>query len=315
MTDIPDFRSAIMTQIDPGGPIRIFLSVCRHQGFASAATALGLSPSAVAKAVARLEMRLAVRLFERTTRSLSITADGARYRDVCMAAIDAVTAVETELGAAQSQAAGRVRVTLPPLLGTEIIASALYALSDRHPLLVLDISLDSDRLDLISHGMDLAVRIGEPPDVVGLTGRRIGEQRIVLCAAAAYLERRGMPASRDELSDHDLIATNRRGRLFPWRFDTDGVTETWPPPARLSLDGSALTLAAIRAGRGIGVVPHWLAAEDLASGRLKAVLPGHIAGHLPIHVLWPSAPVILPRLRVTIDAVTEAITGSPAFRN
>jgi DNA-binding transcriptional LysR family regulator len=114
--------------------------------------------------------------------------------------------------------------------------------------------------------------------------------------------------SRDDLSRHALIATAHRGQPVPWQLvDDDGRIESWLPPSRLSTDSSMLTLAAVRGGRGIGLLPRWLVAQDLAAARLRTLMAGRIAGHLPIHALWLTAPVMLPRLRVAIDAIAEAM--------
>ncbi|OBZ94977.1 hypothetical protein ADU59_14395 [Pararhizobium polonicum] len=296
-----------MSTIERAGPIRIFLTVCGLSSFAAAADRLHLSPSAVAKAVARLEDRLGVRLFERTTRRLNLTQEGERYRDVCRRAFEEIDAAEDELAATRTAPSGLVRVNLPPLFGMTIIAPALFALSDRYPLLSFEIVLDGEKVDLLSQRVDVAVRIGALPDVSGLTARKLGMQTILLCASPYYLAEHGMPETVSDLAGHALIATSRNGRTLPWSITgADGVIEAWMPPARLLLDGSALTLAAIKAGHGIGLLPEWLAAPEIASGALRQVMPGRIAGHLPIHVIWPSAPVMLPRLRATIDAIVAA---------
>jgi len=297
-----------MSNLEPHGPIRVFLAVCHAGSFARAADGLALSPSAIAKTIARLEARLKVRLFDRTTRRLSLTPEGQTYEEACRRATGDIDQVEASLAQAASTPSGMLRVSLPPLFGTEVIAPVLHALADRHPALSFDISLDIERVDLLARGVDLAVRIGELPDVSGLTARRLGMQEVVLCASPAYLERHGEPISRDDLSRHALIATAHRGQPVPWQLlDDDGRIESWSPPSRLSTDSSMLTLAAVRGGRGIGLLPRWLVAQDLAAARLRTLMAGRIAGHLPIHALWLTAPVMLPRLRVAIDAIAEAM--------
>ncbi|MET4684279.1 LysR family transcriptional regulator [Brevundimonas faecalis] len=295
-----------MDDIGPGGAVRVFLSVCEHGGFARAADDLGLTPSAVAKAIARLESRLKVRLFDRTTRRFAVTQEGAAYHAVCSAAVAAIRRVERDMVSSAAEPVGLVRISMPPLFGAEVIAPALFELADRHPRLDYELSLSGEPVDLLSGGHDLAVRIGEPPDVAGVKGRLIGEQRLTLCASVAYLERAGRPTSWRDLAGHDLIASARRGRIAPWRFREDGAEVSWTPTARLVLDGAALSLAAVRAGRGIGLAPTWLVARDVAEGRLVSVLEDQVAGHRPVYLLWAETPVLIPRLRATIDAVAEA---------
>lgn len=294
-----------MEDIGPGGVVRVFLSVCDHGGFARAADHLGLTPSAVAKAIARLEARLGVRLFERTTRRFVQTQEGAAYYAVCSAAVASIRRVEQDMAAAASEPVGLVRVSLPPLFGAEVVAPALYELAALYPRLDYELSLSGDPVDLLGGAFDLAVRIGEPPDVANVKGRMIGEQRLSLCASPAYVDRAGRPGSWQELSRHELIASARQGRVAPWRFRDGEAEVVWNPTARLVLDGGALSLAAIRAGRGVGLAPSWLVAADIAAGRLVSVLASQIAGHRPVHLLWAETSVLSPRMRVTIDAIVR----------
>ena len=292
--------------VGPGGVIRVFLTVCGRGGFAGAARDLGLTPSAVAKAMARLEARLGTQLFERTTRSFSMTQEGRAYEAVCRQAMASIQRVEQDMVLATSEPVGVVRASLPPLFGAEVVAPALYELAALHPRLDYHLSLSGDPVDLSEGAFDLAVRIGEPPDSAGVMGRVIGEQRLSLCASPDYLARKGRPVDWRDLPDHDLISSASRGRVAPWRFRAGEEEVSWTPSARLVLEGSALSLTAIRAGRGVGMAPTWLVADDLAAGRLVAVLDEQIAGHRPVHLLWVQTSSTSPRLRMTIDAIVRA---------
>lgn len=300
-----------MSKNDRTGSIRIFLAVCSARSFAAAAAQLHLSPSAVAKSIARLEARLGVRLLERTTRRLQLTQEGEHYAGVCRHALEEIDRVEAELVATRNEPSGLLRVSLPPQFGMSIVAPALFAVADAHPLLSFDIRLSAEKVDFIAQRVDLAVRIGHLPDTSGLTARRLGTQTIVLCASPGYLDQHGTPQSISDLSPHRLIASSGERGIAPWPIaGPDGGVETWTPPARLTLDGSVLMLSAIKTGRGIGLLPQWLAAPELASGALKQVLPGRIESDLPIHVVWPTTPMMLPRLRVAIDAIVAAARHS-----
>jgi DNA-binding transcriptional LysR family regulator len=132
------------------------------------------------------------------------------------------------------------------------------------------------------------------------------EDRALWLARLYRAARHGGPV--DDLPAHDLIATARHGTVTAWQVLGDhGERRSFRPETRLLLDGSLLTLAAIRAGHGLGQVPRWLVEEDLADGRLIPVLEDRMVGHLPVHALWRSAPVMLPRLRVVIDAAAMAV--------
>lgn len=296
-----------MSDLDRFGAIRVFLAVVEAGSFAKAAQRLALSPSAVAKAIGRLERRLGVRLLERTTRHLALTDEGARYRDTCERAVADIDTVEQSLAERISEPSGIVRVDLPPLIGTQRIAPILYGLIDRHPGLSFDIALSSEPRELVENNIDLAVRIGALPDLVGVMAKRLGVQNVVLCAAASYLCAREAPRNIADLKAHEAIATIRRGRVAPWQIEGDDGTVNWEPPSKLRVDGSGLALAAVRAGRGIGLLPKWLVAEDLASGTVREVLPGRVLGHLPVHAIWPGTSAVLPKIRVTIEALSDQL--------
>jgi DNA-binding transcriptional LysR family regulator len=294
-------------QHQQGDDIGVFLAVCNAGSFVAASVRLRLSASAVAKAIGRIEKRLGIRLFKRTTRSLSLTAEGAAYRDVCETAWRDIHRVETVISGLSEEPAGTLNVSLPPLFGSQIVAPPLYALTRAWPRLNLNISTSVEHINLSDSGIDLAVRIGELPDASGLIARQLGVQRLVLCGSRSYFDGRTPPETIEDLADHDLIGAPRNGRPAVWQFrQSGGEVSTWHPRARLLLEGSLLTLSAIRSGQGLGLLPYWLVRDEISSGRLVSVLEDRIAGHLPVHAVWPAAPIMLLRLRVAIDAIVEA---------
>ncbi len=291
-----------------GDDIGVFLAVCRAGSFVAASEPLRLSASAIAKAIARLESRLGIRLFLRTTRTLAVTPEGIIYRDVCLEARRDIELTEARLSSLAGEPAGRLRISLPPLLGAHVVAPALYRLCRQWPSLDLEISATPLPLDLINDGIDLAVRIGEPPIVTGLVARHVGIQRVTLCGSARYFRTRSVPKDIEGLFQHDLVAQSSGASPHPWLLrQSSGEIITLRPKARLMLDGSLLVSSAIRDGQGIGILPRWLVRDEIAAGDLIAVLDDQIAGHLPINVIWPASPVMLPRLRVAIDTVVECI--------
>lgn len=301
-----------------GDDIGVFLAVCEAGHFAAAADRLALSPSAVAKAISRLESRLKVKLFQRTTRRLHLTMEGQLYRDVCSAARLEIDRAEAQLHSLARRPMGQVRISLPPAFGALAVAPALYELCRQYPGLELDISTSTDTIDLPGKGTDLAIRIGALPDIAGLAARQLGMQHVVLCASRSYMEGRQPPCSLDDLADHELIAEGRNGRIMPWQFQQpDEKIIRWAPKARLLLEGSLLVLSAIQAGHGLGLLPYWLAKDDLQAGRLISLLEDRISGHLPVHVVWPTSAIVTPRLRVAIDAivdVTRPLLRQPMYR-
>lgn len=291
----------------PGDDIGVFLTVCDSGNFTAAAALLGLTPSAVTKAIQRLEKRLKTPLFTRTTRQQAITAEGGIYRDACRAAKNEVDRVETLLASNTAEPAGQLAVSVPPLFGAQVVTPALLALCQQWPQLSISVSASVKMADLFDGTVDLAVRIGELPDTAGIVAKRLGTQRIVLCGTPGYFAQSPPLHSIDDLHRHILIGTLKEGNAAPWHFQlTDKTHRVMTPDTRLLLDGALLTVNAIKAGYGLGRVPYWLVKEEIERGLLVRALDEVIAGHLPIHALWRATPVMLPRLRLAIDALVAA---------
>ncbi|WP_222864033.1 LysR family transcriptional regulator [Pigmentiphaga aceris] len=281
--------------------VRAFVQAAQAGSFSEAARQLGQSPSSIGKAISRLEQRLDVRLFHRTTRSLSLTDEGLAFHRSCVLALDELEHAEAALSARRHMPAGRLRIALPVLFGRYQVMPILLKLMQVHPALELEAVFSNRPVDFAEEGIDLAVRIGALEDSPSLAARRIGAQGLVVCAAASYVARRGLPLTRDALADHDCIGMLRDGRIEPWRFDT--VTKELPVTPRLRLGDLESVLAAMRAGHGFAQLPTWLVATELANGELVAALPQQAADKLPIHAIWPASRAMSARLRVTIDAL------------
>ncbi|NQE61884.1 LysR family transcriptional regulator [Caulobacter sp. RHG1] len=299
---------------DRYGGIRAFVAVAEHGGFAAAAPSLGLSPSAVGKAVQRLEARLGVRLLQRTTRAVALTEDGRRFHTRCVQALAGLAEAEAELRQGQGEPAGLLRVALPPLLGRAFVMPVLLDLARRWPALRLEVSFEVRTADLTAEGVDLAVRIGALDDRAGLVARPLGAQRRVICAAPAYLEARGRPLHVEDLAGHDCVVEARDGRATPWPYvDETGAARTLPVDGRVRIGDAQGLAEAARAGAGLAMVPRWLVADDLAAGRLEAVLEGVFDRPLPVNLVWSRTPWPSARLRAAIDALVERYAAAPPW--
>lgn len=286
--------------------IAAFVETAEAGSFTAAAQRLGLTRSAVGKSIARLEARLGTRLFHRTTRSLSLTDEGVRFRESCLRALAELDGAEASLAERSGEPAGRLRIEIPVLFGRQWILPLLLDLSARHPRLELDIGFSNRVADLTAEGIDLGVRIGELDDASGLVARRLGTQTTQLCAAPAYLERAGRPWTIDDLASHACIFERRRGGQSGWRLtDREGATRVVAVSSRLSLDRSDAVADAVVAGHGIGCLPGWLVGQALRAGTLETVLPDISSDALPIHALWPAQRPLPLKLRVVVDALVE----------
>ncbi|PWC34836.1 LysR substrate-binding domain-containing protein [Azospirillum sp. TSO22-1] len=286
----------------------VFVAAAEAGGFAAAAARLNLSRSAIGKTIARLEGRLGVRLFHRTTRSLTLTEDGQAFFEHCRRALNEVQAARTMLDSGRREAAGRLRVSVPVLFGRQCVAPVLIRLAEAHPKLELDINFSDRFVDLVEDGFDLAVRNGPLQNWPGLAGRRVAYQHMRVCAAPRYLEKHGVPRELHELSGHRAVLYGRPGRVKQWLFpQPGGALAEAMPPSRLHFDDLGTIRDATLDGHGLAWLPCWLVRDDLAAGRLVTVLD-HLPSHVfDSHLLWLQTPHLPMRVRLAIDALAAAL--------
>ncbi len=267
----------------------LFASVVEAGSFAQAAERLHLTRSAVGKGIARLEQRLGVQLFHRTTRSQSLTEEGALFHRHCLRALEEVRLGEAALASNKLTLNGSLKVSMPVLFGQLCVAPLLLELAQAHPGLSLSLSFSDRKVDLVEEGLDLVIRNGEPPDSLDLAARRLGEHGMTLCAAPSYLAERGEPMTLAALAEHESIAYLRQGRVLAWQWQLDGQWQSVRPTGRLQLDDlHAITQAAIE-GFGLAWLPTWLARPHLERGELCEVLGSLKGRRYPINALWPTA--------------------------
>jgi DNA-binding transcriptional LysR family regulator len=291
--------------------IEEFVAAVEAGSFALAAQRLHVTRSAVAKSIARLEARLDTRLFQRTTRSQSLTQEGHGYYERCRRVLAELEAGEALADAARDTARGIVRVTLPAMLGRLKVGPLLIALAQRHPGLTLELGFTDRRVDLVEEGIDLALRSGELPDTTQLVARPVGVQWMVLCAAPAYLAERGRPAGLDALlqpNGHEAVRYARDGSLTPWRFhDRRGRTVEVNLPSRLRCDSAEVLLEAAIGGMGLARLPVWLAAHALAAGSLVRVFDEPQPIGPPLHLVRPQSRYLPMKTRVVMDGLAAAL--------
>jgi len=188
------------------------------------------------------------------------------------------------------------------------VAPVLLELAGRYPFLELDLSLSDRLVDLAEDGFDLAVRTGELDGQTGLITRRVARQRMIICAAPAYLERQGRPQTLDDLGRHEAVVYRRSGRVRPWLFPQEGQSPAEAaPPHRFRFDDLEAIADAAAEGAGIAWLPSWLVRDRLEVGVLEELLsqrPGYL---YDCHALWLPAPKLPPKLRLAVDALAAAL--------
>ncbi|XYI31046.1 LysR family transcriptional regulator [Cupriavidus oxalaticus] len=284
--------------------IQEFVLAAQLQSFTAAGLQLGLTSSGVGKAVTRLERRVGVKLLHRTTRKLSLTNEGEAYLASCMRAMEDLGNTENFLSTGHAEPRGQVRIDLPGAFGRRHIAPALISLATQYSQLDLAMTFGDRTVDIVSEGVDLAVRIGDLRDDPELVARRLGEQYLVICASPKYLERRGSVDGKESLLEHDCIIGWRKGLRAAWLLkDAQGQVEYQDVRVRHELGDGEMMVQGVLAGCGISQLPTWLVHDHLRSGTLVTVLDDFAGVTMPIHVIWPRTRYIQPKVRVAIDAL------------
>lgn len=296
--------------------ITAFVQAADAGGFTLAAERLGLSKSGIAKSVARLEERLGVRLFNRTTRRFALTAEGQSFYETCVRVLAELESAEVALNAHRLQPRGRLRVDLPVVFGRRWVVPILLDIGARYPELSLEVSMTDRRIDPIEEGIDLVVRIGDLDDSTTLVTRRLGLQKSVLCASPAYIKSHGCPTSLDELGGHTCIVFGRGGHTLPWWFvDRKGTPFVRSVNGQIAFNHSDAICDAVLADRGIALLSTWLIADHLREGRLVQILPEIETRGFPIHALWPHARHMAPKVRVVVDELASCFLPQPPWDN
>ncbi|WP_175910166.1 MULTISPECIES: LysR family transcriptional regulator [unclassified Burkholderia] len=287
--------------------IAVFVAAAEADNFAQAAETLHITRSAVGKSIARLEARLGVVLFQRTTRSQSLTNEGALFYEYCLRAVEEIHAGEALLESGKWQMKGRLRVSMPALFGHLCVAPILIGLAREHPELDLDLSFSDRTIDLVEERVDLAVRVGALPDSSGLVARALGEHKMAFCASPAYLERCGEPATVDALAQHKALAYTHYGQVHRWQVVVDGRTEELQPAARLLSDDLRAVLDAAVAGLGVAWLPYWLVRDEIRRGALRELLADRPGVTYGIHAVWPHRSHLPLKVRAAVDALVNQL--------
>lgn len=288
--------------------IPVFVASVEAGSFAQAAVRLHLSRSAVGKSIARLEERLGVRLFHRTTRSQRLTDNGALFYERCLRALEEIRGAESQLETGKHQVSGRLRVAMPVLFGRQCIAPLLIELAQEHPGLELEMSFSDRIVDLVEEGFDMAVRNGTLADSAVLVARRLGVHRMVLCAAPDYLLKNGQPQSVDDLRQYTAINYTRAGRVLPWQLmDYDGTSRTFVPRSSLNMDDLQAICDAALAGHGIAWLPCWMVIKEIHQGNLVPLFKQAPDVRFDVHAVWQQTPHLPLRVRIAIDMLVKRL--------
>ncbi|HGM5087855.1 LysR family transcriptional regulator [Serratia marcescens] len=285
------------------GSLDVFVRVSESRSFTAAGQQLGLSASAVSKTIARLEERLSVRLFHRSTRTVNLTPEGALFLERCRRILSEVKEAEAELLQTRGTPQGKLRISLPSL-GT-LFMPKLGDFKRRYPEIELDIDYSDRLVDVIEEGFDAVIRSGTPSDS-RLVARRLGTCRKVFVGTPGYFSKAGMPSKPEDLTSH--------ARLH-YRFPSTGKLDVWPlgdktemiPERPASMVTNTLDPQVCFAEQGLGIayLPEIAVRRQLEQGSLVTVLDEYDRENMVFHVLWPSGRHLSVKIRLFVDFVTS----------
>lgn len=295
--------------------MEVFVQVVDAGGFTRAADNMKLPKATVSTLIQALETALAVKLLHRTTRHVSVTADGAAYYERCLRILSDVREAEESLSRTRLSPTGRLRVDAPTGLASEVIIPALPDFFAQYPDIQLELGCSDRPVDLVEEGVDCAIRGGQLGDS-SLIARRVGILHFITCASPAYLARYGRPAHPNELLRHRCVNyfSARTGKIFDWDFTRDGERVQVALPGSIALNDSNAYTAAGLAGLGIVQMPNFLMEPMIKDGRFVSILDDWISDPLPVHVVYPQNRHLSAKVRVFVEWVAELFSNHPGMR-
>lgn len=296
--------------MERSGEMEVFARVVEHGGFSAAARSLELTPSAVSKLIARLEDRLGARLFNRTTRALTLTEEGETFH---LAALRVVQELDEAERAASRERGdglrGRLRISASVPFGRLVVTPAVATFVALHPQVQIDLSLTDDIVDLIAQRTDIAIRTGSLRES-GLMARKLHESRMVVCASPAYLARSGTPRTPEDLREHTCLKFNFRPSAAHWTFKTAGGEIEQPIRGDVYVNNGDTMRDLVLAGAGIARLAHYHVAPDFAAGALVPLLEAFNPGDIELlHAIYVGGGNVPRRVRAFID---HLLTSRPA---
>lgn len=286
------------------GSIELFCLAAEQGSFTGAANAAGVTPAAVSRSVSRLEERMGVRLFVRTTRQIRLTDAGRLYFEQCRQALGQLIDAEREITGGQRTPSGLLRISMPTPYAHYRVLPLLPAFRARYPQVQVEVHVSNRNIDFAEEGYDLAIRGRLPPDS-SLVARKLEDAELTLVATPAYLRRAGTPLTLDDLQRHECLQFElpSTGRRIPWTFhDAAGDIIDIATPGGYCCADDVLGIATLaRNGAGLLQTYRFIVEQDLARGELVELLPQHGGTSRPFILLYPHARHLSLKVRSFVD--------------
>ncbi|CAN7675822.1 LysR substrate-binding domain-containing protein [Paraburkholderia sp. 22099] len=266
----------------------VFKRVVDASSFSRAADSLEMPRASVSTVVQNLEGHLGVRLLNRTTRSVQVTGDGALYYEYCARILAEVSDAESALSNKRQSPRGTIRVDTSATFATNVLIPVLRDFNARYPDIAVKLGIADRNVDLVQEGVDCVIRIGVLDDS-SLVARTIGSVRMTTCAAPAYLEQMGEPATPDDLERHRAVNyfSARTGRVYPFEFEVDGALVRKPMEGILAVNDGQVYITSALEALGMIQVPRFMVAKAIDAGALREILRGFPSPPIPLSILYP----------------------------
>lgn len=283
--------------------LRIFVQVALGGSFAEASRVLGMTSSAVSKAVQRLEAEVGAKLLSRTTRAVSMTVEGERFLEGARKLLDDADALKSEFTDSLEEPRGKLVVSAPAVFGRVWLIERVLEFMCRYQDVEIELKFEDRIVDFMSEGIDVAIRLGDLGDSVNLVARKLFEDTIHTCASPEYIERHGHPETLAQIVCHRGIhyRVQNTGLLFPFIFDCDGeIVRRTLDPVLVGNNIDAIHRAA-EAGLGLAQLPSFLASGSFASGKLVEVMKDRRMERFPYSIVYLDRRLVAPRVRAFVD--------------
>lgn len=296
------------------GAVSVFIEAADAGGFTEASRRLGISASAVSKAIMRLEEHLRTRLFHRSTRSIKLTPEGRLFLECCRRIVAEMEAAELDLAQIHEAPRGKLKFSLPSA-GMQFMPQ-LAEFQKRYPKINLEIDCSDRLVDIITEGFDAVLRTGDPTDS-RLMSRVIGDYRQVIVGSPDYFERNGIPQAPEDLSQHACIMyrSHASGKLLRWSFWRDGTAIDVNLSAATIANALEPQLAFARQGTALACLPDFTVQNDLDNGKLVTVLGQYLGDSTTFRLLWPSSRHLSPKVRVFVDFLSQNLLTKKRNKN
>lgn len=289
--------------------MQIFARVVEMHSFSRAAESLSLPPSRVTRAVKELEAFLGVRLLQRTTRHISLTADGVLYYDNSKRLLADLEAIEASFPGSAGRPRGRLRVDMTLSLARLVVLPRIKDFQARFPDVELTLTVADRTVELVQEGIDCVIRAGTPEDSPTLVAKRIGVFEWVTCASPEYLQRHGTPKTLEDLADHQAVGylSSRTARTLEWNFVVDGESRSIRMREQLIVNDTDAYVVCGLEGLGLIRPGSYMVLPHLRSGRLRPVLTDYTAPAVPLSVIYPKNRHLSPTVRAFVDWIAEVL--------